>query len=70
MDRSAQDYAHTLEGEHAMQADRLRRQAFSLENEAKALRERADREDERAQWARMAAIALADAASDEKEPHA
>jgi hypothetical protein len=58
VDRSALDYAFSLEGEHASRADKFRREANQLEQQAKELRQQAEREDERAQWARMAAAAL------------
>lgn len=62
-DRSAFDYAHTLEGEHSMRADKLRREARELRRQADELEQRAAWEDERTAWARELANALEGAIS-------
>lgn len=58
MDRSATDYAYSLAGGHAMEADKLRRQAHDLRQEAARLDAQADHHMERAAWAEELAAAL------------
>lgn len=58
MDRNAVSYGYTLAGEHALQADRLRREAHKLREQAAQLEAQAEREQERAEWARELADAL------------
>lgn len=58
MDRTPQDYAYTLQGEHSMRAERLRREAADLERQAQVKRTEAAWEDERAAWAGEMASAL------------
>ena len=60
MDRSALSYAYSIQGHHAHEADRLRREALELESQVRALRERADDADRHAEWAGKLAAALAE----------
>lgn len=64
MDRSALDFAATLQGEQAMQADKLRREAGQLRRQANDLDEQAKWHDERSAWAGQLADALAGVSDD------
>jgi hypothetical protein len=67
VDRSALDYAYSIQGAHATKAQGLRRQAGDLSRQACELIAQADLEDERATWAGQMAEALSD---DSAEPDA
>lgn len=59
MDRDALSYAYSIQGHHAHEADRLRREAADLESKARGLRGQADDADKHARWAGELATALA-----------
>jgi hypothetical protein len=52
------DYAFTIQGAHAANAQRLRREAGELSRQATAKLAEADMEDSRAEWAGQMADAL------------
>lgn len=60
MDRNALSYAYSIQGEHAHKADRLRREAAAMDDQARGLRAQAEDHEKHAEWAGMLAAALAE----------
>lgn len=66
-DRSALDFAYTMQGEYQMKADKLRRDARDLRSQADGLIVQAELLEERAGWAGEFAAAVSRESGDTDE---